>query len=135
MFIYVINRKVISNKAPKKGELFSRKKKNCEIPAEKSIWPPCIPLSKKSFNQNYYPTNFLRQWYTRGVKYFFHMGISQLFFSAKQFTFFDCFVANYLSIYHIYKCVNLYSHNWQGGQIHIAPTVYAKIPKRNYAGA
>ena len=63
---------------------------------------------KTIFTQNYYPTEFLRQWFARGSNTFFHGYFTIYFFSAEQFHFFDCFVANNLSIYLINKCVKLH---------------------------
>ena len=61
------------------------------------------------FTENYYPTKFLRQWFARGSNICYPWYFTIYFFSAKQFNISDRFVANYLSIYQMNKCVKLYS--------------------------
>ena len=60
------------------------------------------------FTQNYDPTKFLRQ-VRKGSDTCYPWYSTIDFFSAKKFNFFDCFVAKYLSIYPMNKCVKLYS--------------------------
>ena len=64
---------------------------------------------KTIFTQNYYPTEFLRQWFARGSNTCYPRYFTIYFFLAKQLNFFDCFIAKYLSIYQINKHVKLYA--------------------------